>query len=65
MTIIYDLSKTINLPMILFADESMIIYKLTLGFEIKDTIKTIIQWLLANNLNINLDKNHIMTFKNR
>jgi hypothetical protein len=71
MFIIYinDLPNIVKQQIILFADDSTVIFTgpdaLTLSLEIRQTLQNIINWLNSNNLLINLDKTNIMTFKNR
>ena len=60
---INDMPKAINNPLILFADDSTIVFNNEQ--EIKNGLNEIIQWLQANNLIINLDKTKIMKFQQK
>lgn len=65
---INDLPLTINYPIILFADDTTVIFKCNkenYEAEINQTLSTIINWLNNNNLEINLDKTKIMHFSQR
>lgn len=61
--------NAIDHPMVLFADDSTVIFsgKNLQSYEadINKTLKTIIEWLTKNNLNINLSKTKLMTFQQR
>lgn len=65
---INDLPKAVSDQMILFADDSTVLFTDTCRSRLECTINTtleiIIKWLECNNLLINLDKTHIMTFSN-
>jgi hypothetical protein len=66
---INDLPKTTIHPMVLFADDSTVIFSghnlSTYESDINNTLITIIEWLTNNNLKINLDKTNVMTFQQR
>lgn len=66
---INDLPRAISHPMTLFADDCTVVFAgndfNTHESNINDNLNIIIQWLKVNNLRINLDKTHIMTFKQR
>lgn len=66
---INDLPNTIRHPMVLFADDSTAIFTddNTIEHEndINNSLIAIMDWLNINNLKMNLDKTHIMTFKNK
>lgn len=66
---INDLPNTIRHPMVLFADDSTAIFTddNSKGHEndINNSLTAIMDWLDKNNLKMNLDKTHIMTFKNK
>jgi hypothetical protein len=66
---INDMPNIIDHPMVLFADDSTIIFsgKNLLSYEddINKTLNTIIKWLTKNNLKINLSKTKLMTFQQR
>lgn len=61
---INDLPKSIEHPIILFADDRTLIIKCndieTYEFDINKTLKDIINWLENNNLLTNLDKTNII-----
>lgn len=65
---INDLPRETKNIMVLFADDSTILFKnkniINLETDINNTLTDVIKWLTANNLLINLDKTNIMTFKN-
>lgn len=66
---INDMPDTIDHPMVLFADDSTVIFsrKNLKSYEadINKTLNTIIEWLTKNNLKINLNKTKLMTFQQR
>lgn len=66
---INDMPKVIKHQMVLFADDSTILFTSndinTLENDINDALISIINWLVSNNLKINLDKTKIMTFYQR
>lgn len=65
---INDFPNSINHPMVLFADDSTVIFdetKENLEIDINNTLTNLIQWLTNNNLMINIEKTYIMHFKNR
>lgn len=63
---INDFPKAIEHPMILFADDSTVIFTEkelnSLESAINTTLKLVIEWLLRNNLVINLNKTKIVTY---
>lgn len=66
---INDLPRVLQQKMILFADDSTVIFTgnntSILTKNINYTLENIINWLKCNNLLINLDKTTLMTFSNR
>lgn len=66
---INDMPKIINNPMILFADDSTILFKSQndeiFEKEINDNLNDIITWLNENNLKINLEKTNYISFEQR
>lgn len=66
---INDLPRQIHHPMTLFADDSTVIIeclnKTEYKKDINNTLKTIINWLNKNNLEINLTKTQVMHFYQR
>lgn len=66
---INDIVDSTSNPMILFADDSTVVYKnvsndnLIFENEINNSLNDIITWLQHNNLKINLKKTYIMNFK--
>lgn len=66
---INDLPKMTKHDTILFADDSTILFighdKIQLEHEINLTLHDIINWLTLNNLNINISKTNLMTFRNK
>lgn len=69
ITYINDFPASTDHQMILFADDSTVIFtgknKMTLQNDISNAMENIISWLTSNNLLINLDKTNIMAFKTR
>lgn len=65
---INDLPRKTKNTMVLFADDSTILFKNNninaLESDITNTLSDVIEWLTSNNLLINIDKSNIMTFKN-
>jgi hypothetical protein len=63
---INDLPRIVNHPMVLFADDSTVIFSTENRelheIEINKTLNYIIDWLKYNNLNINFDKTKIINF---
>lgn len=66
---INDLPLNVDQPMTLFADDSTITItcknKDTYEQDINNSLTSLIIWLERNNLKINLDKTHVMYFKQR
>lgn len=66
---INDMPNITNHHMTLFADDSTVLFTgndlTSFECDINNTLTSIIQWLIWNNLNINLDKTKIMNFKLR
>lgn len=66
---INDLPKAIKQKMVLFADDSTVMFtnkcKDDLTLNINQTLYDIIEWLKCNNLQINLDKTYLTIFRNR
>lgn len=66
---INDLPTATLYPMTMFADDSTIIFNSdnvnTLECDINNNIKSVINWLKCNNLQINLNKTLIMKFRQR
>lgn len=67
---INDLPLSIESPMVLYADDSTAIFvsddsKTYYENVINSTLASIVNWLKLNELQINLTKTYIMTFKNR
>ena len=66
---INDLPKHIKQNIVLFADDSTVVFKsnctLELQIDMNNTLDIFIKWLKSNNLVINLNKTNLMTFKNR
>lgn len=65
---INDFPKAIGYPVVLFADDSTVVYTGNNSKDIENNINNnlvdIINWLTLNNLILNIDKSNIMTFKN-
>lgn len=65
---INDLPRETKNTMVLFADDSTVLFKnnnvIALESDITSTLSHVIEWLTSNNLLINIDKSNIMTFKN-
>lgn len=66
---INDLPKVIDQPVVLFADDCTVLFtgkSLTdCEVNINRTLNTIIEWLTNNNLNINISKTKVMSFRQR
>lgn len=60
---INDIVKSINDQIILFADDSAVLYNNI--FDINNSLTNIIDWLHNNNLQINLNKTKLINFKQR
>lgn len=58
---INDIPKSTTNPMILFADDCTVLYNDRI--DINNSLRSIIQWLQNNNLQINLNKTKVMDFR--
>lgn len=64
-----DFPDCIEQYMVQFADDSTVLFisktKSDIESTMNDSLSKLIDWLTTNNLHINLDKTHVMVFKNR